>query len=194
MRQHPGAMTDFEGVDVTNDTLAEAERWMPVPDYEDRYEVSTYGRVRSLRTGRLLAQRMDKDARARVNLARPGRPSTVSVHVLVLLAFVGPRPQGAHACHVDDDGANNALSNLYWGTPTQNAYDRVRNGKHPLAARQACSAGHAYTSENTRIDPAGARRCRACERDRESRRPHRIRPPRDARGSRVGAPLSGESA
>lgn len=36
------------------------------------------------------------------------------------------------------------------------------------ARRTVCPQGHAYTPENTRVDPrTGKRKCRACHRDRE---------------------------
>ncbi|WAS97193.1 HNH endonuclease signature motif containing protein [Nannocystis punicea] len=50
------------------------------------------------------------------------------VHQLVLLAHVGPAPDGAHACHINDDPADNRLDNLYWGTAAHNRADQRRNG------------------------------------------------------------------
>jgi hypothetical protein len=40
---------------------------------------------------------------------------------LVLEHFVGPRPDGMVVLHADNDSANNALPNLSWGTPQNNA-------------------------------------------------------------------------
>jgi hypothetical protein len=50
------------------------------------------------------------------------------VHWLVLEAFVGSRPEGYDGLHKNDKRSDNALTNLYWGTPQQNALDRTRNG------------------------------------------------------------------
>jgi hypothetical protein len=53
----------------------------------------------------------------------------VGVHVLVLEAFVGPRPEGMQACHFPDrDKTNNDVTNLRWGTPISNQGDRVLHG------------------------------------------------------------------
>lgn len=38
------------------------------------------------------------------------------------------------------------------------------------AAKTECPVGHVYDDANTRIDRRGARRCRACHREREMRR------------------------
>lgn len=53
---------------------------------------------------------------------------TFSVHRLVLLAFVGPCPEGLEACHEDGNCENNYLTNLRWGTHQSNMDDRKRHG------------------------------------------------------------------
>lgn len=52
------------------------------------------------------------------------------VHILVLEAFVGPRPDGMVGRHRNDDTTNNALTNLCWGTRVENVQDAVRNGRN----------------------------------------------------------------
>lgn len=49
------------------------------------------------------------------------------VHHLILEAFVGPRPPGHVACHKNDNGFDNRLSNLYWGTSEDNLADKYLN-------------------------------------------------------------------
>jgi hypothetical protein len=51
------------------------------------------------------------------------------VHVLVLEAFVGPRPEGMEGCHGDGNPANNNVQNLRWDTPQNNWKDRKRHGR-----------------------------------------------------------------
>lgn len=46
------------------------------------------------------------------------------LHVLILEAFVGPRPAGMQGCHKDNDKSNNTLENLRWDTPVGNTGDR----------------------------------------------------------------------
>jgi hypothetical protein len=117
------------------------ENWKPVIGYQNLYEVSDLGNVRSLdrfvpkekkpRKGKLLKPRNDvKGAGYRyVNLSKNGIPKKINVHILVLEAFVGPRPFAqAHARHLDGDRTNPALMNLVWGTPSENAQDKVLHG------------------------------------------------------------------
>ena len=55
----------------------------------------------------------------------------VTIHTLVLEAFVGPCPPGMVGRHYPDrDPANNALANLSWGTPSQNVQDSLEHGTH----------------------------------------------------------------
>lgn len=52
--------------------------------------------------------------------------------VAILLMFGPPKPNdGARyiCCHRDDDETNNHISNLYWGTYSDNGKDAVRNGR-----------------------------------------------------------------
>ncbi len=48
--------------------------------------------------------------------------------VLVLEAFVGPRPVGMECCHSNSDPSDDRLVNIRWDTPKANAEDTRRNG------------------------------------------------------------------
>jgi hypothetical protein len=58
-----------------------------------------------------------------------GRGKSIYVHRLVLEAFIGPCPDGMECRHLDGDPGNNRLENLCWGTPQQNADDRILHGR-----------------------------------------------------------------
>ena len=53
---------------------------------------------------------------------------TKTVHRLVLEAFVGPCPDGMEALHADGTRTNNSLSNLRWGTRSENVQDAIAHG------------------------------------------------------------------
>ena len=54
------------------------------------------------------------------------------VHVLVLEAFVGPRPAGYDACHDNGNKRDNRLTNLRWDTRSNNVKQRAAKGeRHP---------------------------------------------------------------
>jgi hypothetical protein len=59
-----------------------------------------------------------------------GGKRRVMLAALILETFVGPAPVGKPwALHKDGDPGNNALDNLYWGTPAENSADMVRHGR-----------------------------------------------------------------
>lgn len=117
------------------------ERWLPVPDWGESYEVSDLGRTRSIDRwverkdgrrhpcrGRVLVQAPDKAGYLCVQLHRGGRHVKVRVHLLVLVAFAGPRPPGQQARHGPGGQQDNRLVNLCWGTAKENQADRLRDG------------------------------------------------------------------
>ena len=166
------------------DTAEAAEEWRAVVGYEGAYEVSNLGGVRSLARlstagrrvhGKELYPSAAASGHLYVTLRKDGNKRKVGTHVLVLEAFVGPRPDGMDACHWNDNPADNAVHNLRWGTRSENILDQVRNGKHAMASRTSCPQGHAYTPENTYVRENGSRSCRECrrayqEKNREARR------------------------
>ena len=57
------------------------EGWEQIPGYEDRYEVSDLGRIRSVKTGALLRfQKMRRMGYLRVTLTHGSRRSSVRRH------------------------------------------------------------------------------------------------------------------
>ena len=104
---------------------------VPAPGF-DGYFVTDAGRVFSERRGARVELRQPlSNGYPCVGLRRDGRTIVVTVHVLVLSAFVGPRPDPSHhGRHLDGNPRNNKLSNLAWGTPSENVGDMLRHGRH----------------------------------------------------------------
>lgn len=148
-----------------------SEQWLPVVGYEGLYEVSDHGRVRSLdrgsRKGRVLSLRVTGSGHKTVALYLLGKPTGKNVHRLVLIAFVGPCPQGMEACHNDGNPANNHLSNLRWDTHKSNMEDKVKHGTHHETNKTHCKRGHELLKVN--LVPSNKNRsCLSCSRERTS--------------------------
>lgn len=152
------------------------ERWRAVPGYEGSYEVSNLGRVRSLSRitdrgrkwrGRIMTPAvMGSNGYLIVSLWREGKQRTALVHRLVLSAFVGPAPDGAEGRHGLGGPADNRLSNLAWGSHSENQVDQVAHGTHANASKTHCPNNHPYDDENTYVYPGRSKRgCRACRRE-----------------------------
>jgi hypothetical protein len=155
------------------------EQWRTIPGYEGLYEVSDQGRVRSARrrgtSGKVLAHKQAKrGGYLTVSLLRNCKQTTRPVHSLVLGAFVGLRPADAEIRHFDGDPTNACLSNLAYGTHSENVLDKREHGTDHNVAKTHCPQGHPYDGENTYVLPSrpGARYCKACSRARGLARYH----------------------
>lgn len=133
--------------------------------------MSDLGRVRSLpRKGTyariLSAYPAKRGGYLAVSLTRGQVTRPHTVHKLVALAFIGPRPDGMEVRHRDGDALNPRLSNLAYGTSTQNAQDTIAHGNHPNGRKTHCKRNHPFDAANTYIIPStGSRQCRTCQRD-----------------------------
>ncbi len=120
-----------------------AEQWRPVKGYENAYEVSDLGHVRSVTRevrgrdgstreiqGKLLTPRIRPDGTWATNLWVKNEYRQIPVRRIVLEAFDRPRPAGFDAVNVNEDPADNRLSNLQW-EPDK----RVAAGVRRLLAR-----------------------------------------------------------
>lgn len=109
------------------------EIWKAVVGWETSYEVSSFGRVRSLNyrghkgvVKVLMGTKLG--GYVRYDLRDKGRRRMVFGHVLVLEAFVGPAPIDHEGCHNNGVRSDNALSNLRWDTQAGNQADRLKHG------------------------------------------------------------------
>ena len=138
------------------------EFWLPAAGYATRYEISTFGRVRSLATRRILSLHGTRYPTVTLGGHR------VRVHVVMAATFLGPRPPGYQVLHADDDKRNNWIGNLTYGTPSDNLRDAHRHG----VRRRRCPSGrHLVTATNVYRRSDGVRVCLDCVADRERRDP-----------------------
>lgn len=115
------------------------EQWRPVVGMEGLYEVSDYGRVRSLDRvvrgplgpkrlrGKILKPAL-RHGYEFVSLYVDGVSTNMAAHILTAAAFIGPRPDGHHTCHNDGQPRHNHVSNLRYDTCAANQLDKVRHG------------------------------------------------------------------
>jgi hypothetical protein len=65
-----------------------------------------------------------------VHLSKKGVKTLVYVHQLVAAAWIGPCPDGQQVRHGPAGHLDNSVSNLCYGTPSQDHYDCRRDGTH----------------------------------------------------------------
>lgn len=100
-----------------------------------RYDVDDAGNI--YRKGSVIPLKPTKNHKGylRVSLSGDDGSKTVSVHSIVLSAFVGPRPEGFHGCHKDGCKSNNVLSNLKWASASENEADKLLHGTKARGSR-----------------------------------------------------------
>lgn len=101
------------------------EIWRDIEGYENLYQVSNLGRVKSLNynhTGKEKIMKAKKDkGYLRVQLYKDGKPKFYSVHRLVATSFL-PNPNNlSQVNHIDEDKSNNIVDNLEWCSAKYNS-------------------------------------------------------------------------
>lgn len=143
------------------------EEWRAVPGAPG-YEVSSQGRVRSWKPAPLRPYYFRLTPHwtgyVRVCLRIAGQTVQTGVHQMVLRAFEGECPEGLAVRHLDGNKLNNTLSNLQYGTPSENQRDQLVHGTHNFGSRSHCNQGHPLAGENLAFRSDGTRRCRECTR------------------------------
>jgi hypothetical protein len=127
-------------MDIEDNIEALEEIWRPVKDYEDGYEISNLGRIRSLKYNKIMKATPTKDGYLRVRVSKNGVYVSKMIHRMVAEAFI-PLPDNENAYevdHKDDDVSNNVVTNLQWLTHAENLEKSFQRGhqsklKKPLA-------------------------------------------------------------
>lgn len=146
------------------------EKWKNIPGFENKYQVSDTGIVRSLPrivdrgTKGLRKTRLKIISQSVSNTNSPYKRCTLfknsvrhykDVHVLVALAFIGPRPHDHEIHHIDGNRLNNNLSNIAYLTIAEHRATRnmPKGSQHPnsvlteqevIALRQDHKSGLTY--------------------------------------------------
>lgn len=117
------------------------EIWVPVSEYEELYEVSSYARVRKVSNHNILPTCILDRKKGlhgsyfRCHLRKNNKDRAVLLHRLVYcsfnkisLKFMGHETKTL-VCHKDDNPQNNALSNLFLGDHNDNFKDMMSKGR-----------------------------------------------------------------
>ena len=114
----------MEEMNMTNDEI-----WCPIKGFENIYEVSDQGRVKSLKFGkeRILKPGRTPKGYLFVILCKNGEKKTCGVHRLVSQTFI-PNPDNlTEVNHKDEDKENNSVQNLEWCDRKYNINYGTRN-------------------------------------------------------------------
>lgn len=98
----------------------EEEVWKEIEGYEGLYQISTLGRVRSMKRSIFMKPKDTKDY-LMVGLTKNKKQKWFSVHRLVASAFIENPEHKKEVNHIDENTFNNKVQNLQWVTAKENA-------------------------------------------------------------------------
>lgn len=116
------------------------EVWKEIPEYDGKYYVSSYGRVKVIykwakNKEKILSPMINKDGYYQVNLSLKKKVKHHRVHRLVAEAFVSNPNKYPMINHKDENKSNNKAENLEWcdhiyniryGTRTKRCFETKR--------------------------------------------------------------------
>lgn len=116
-----------------------SEEWRDIEGYEGYYQVSNFGRVRSVDRviylhdkvsgrirqsqtirGKILTNHLQRNGYLLAKMRKPPQIKMISVHRLVAKAFVPGYCEGLQVNHKDENKQNNNADNLEWVTRKEN--------------------------------------------------------------------------
>lgn len=123
------------------------ENWLPIPEYEDLYEIDTFGNIKSLDRkvrnnngfrvikGKILKPKLDDKGYYKIGLTKNKKQKFYFIHRLVALTFI-PNPNNYPIInHKDGNPKNNYVENLEWCTYSYNTKHAFNIGlKKPVSA------------------------------------------------------------
>jgi hypothetical protein len=108
-------------------------------DGYDNYVVSSFGRVKNTKTGRILKAGLSSHGYLTVALSKDGlAKKTYYVHRLVACAFIDNPDNKECVDHKDNNKANNQLTNLRWATTKENSQNSKLSNNNTSNIKGVC--------------------------------------------------------
>ena len=117
------------------------EIWKDVTGFDGLYQISNFGRVKSLEkiyyTGNYMSKRVQKEIVLKpystgrylcVNLSNKGLNKNYKIHRLVAIHFIPIIDGKPEVNHIDGNRLNNNVSNLEWCNRSENQFHAYKNG------------------------------------------------------------------
>jgi len=94
-------------------------------DGYDHYAVSSFGKVKNVKTGKILKGFDNGQGYLKVDLCKDGIRKNCYVHRLMANAFLDNPDDKECVDHRNNDKTNNQLTNLRWATTKENAMNQI---------------------------------------------------------------------
>ena len=121
------------------------EIWKEIEGYKALYQISNYGRIKSLshinNLGRvrpecILGNRLSDRGYHTAVLYNNGKPKSFRVHQLVAKAFIDNPFNKPHVNHLDGVKSNNFVNNLEWVTISENQNHAFQIGLNRISCER----------------------------------------------------------
>lgn len=120
--------------DYLNSISEIGEQWLPVPNTNERYYVSSNGRLvttsfKNSNRCSIMKPALDANGYLRTMLLINGKLKTIKLHRIIAETFIPNIEDKPCVNHKDFNRANNAISNLEWCTHKENAEYSYKAGR-----------------------------------------------------------------
>lgn len=105
--------------------MSEVETFVKIEGF-DNYEVSNLGKVRNIKSGRILKPSLNKNGYLRLWLCKNNKRKHLYLHRIIATAFIDNPDEKPCVNHIDENKLNNDLSNLEWCTVRENLIHGTR--------------------------------------------------------------------
>lgn len=132
------------------------EIWKDIVGFENYYQISNYGNVKSLRNNIILKAGLHPNGYYGIVLKVNGTKIGKEIHRLVGEAFIPKIDGKTYIGHIDNNKTNNNVDNLTWCTQQENIQHCVKCGRlRPqngwLKSKEVCSKKVYQLSKNGEI-------------------------------------------
>jgi transposase len=101
--------------------------WKPILGYENLYEASNDGQIRSFHDKKIKKQSLSSNKKYfRVTVTKNKVSKQITVHRLIAWAFLGKQEHGVEVRHINGNSHDNYISNLKYGSRSDNMQDAIR--------------------------------------------------------------------
>lgn len=112
------------------------EEWRAIPGYEGVYEASSLGRVKRVRSGRILATAEDGKGYLLTHLCKGGVRWLTQTHRLIAMAFIRADLAGVTVNHLNGVKGDNRIENLEVISHRGNIHHAIATGFRNLTGQR----------------------------------------------------------